>query len=86
MSDRNISRRVIAYRTYNVYAMRDGNAVYIGDVDVAGKPSLKTIATERGEKQVILTLKSTTWETYAMNVDDFMEKACLSKTEVEENK
>ena len=86
MTDRNISRRVIAYRTYNVYAMRDGNAVYIGEVDVAGKPSLKIIAKERGEKQVILTLKSTTWKTYTMTVEDFMEKAVLSKTEIEENK
>lgn len=66
--------------------MRDGNAVYIGEVDVAGKPSLKTIAKERDEKQVILTLKSTTWKTYTMTVEDFMENAVLSKTEVEENK
>lgn len=77
MAERNITRKVLKEKTYNVYKMEGTSLVLLETISAKGKVSEKELAEKHKVKQVVLVPTKEQYETYAMTVEEFMKYAKL---------
>lgn len=87
MAERNITRKVLKEKTYNVYKMEGTSLVLLETISAKGKVSEKELSEKHNVKQVVLVPTEEKYETYAMSVEEFMKYAKLiEEKEVSEEK
>lgn len=85
MAERNITRKVLKEKTYNVYKMEGTSLVLLETIGAKGKVSEKELAEKHGVKQVVLVPTQEKYETYVMTVEEFMKYATLVEYKEEPN-
>lgn len=79
-----VTRRVIASKTYNVYAMEGTTLKLLETIQESGKVSEKALAEKNKVKKVIIDCVATNKVEYGMTVEEFMKYAkVIRETTVE---
>lgn len=82
---RNITRKLVVSRDYNVYEFKNGESTLLGSETISGRPSEKQVAEKYGVSQVVLECTKENVEEYYLTVDEFM-KYAHKKEEIKEEK